>query len=221
MGFGEALGRFAQTDPKDELVKSPDGKVRLVEDSDTGDRLLIYLTPQGLRIEAIYDGNEIRMTQAQMARLFGRDQSVIARHLKRVEQMDGLPPETLYADSAYKGAHDQTYHRRLYTVDAINYVGFRVNSPQGILFRRWASDALGQIITKGFYIDKDRLKAPQQQSILDELRDTIREIGHRHKTSIAKFAEFARCARTMTDQPRRPATSSQLWKTNSYGPPLP
>jgi hypothetical protein len=178
MDFGEALSRLAQTDQKElnELVKSAEGKIRLIEDADTGDRLLIYMTPQGLRIEAIYDGSEIRMTQAQMSRLFGRDQSVIARHLKRIEQMDGLPPETLYAESAYKGVNDQTFHRRLYTVDAINYVGFRVNSPQGILFRRWASGALGQIIAKGFYIDKDRLKAPEQQSILDELRDTIREI---------------------------------------------
>lgn len=172
--FDEALERFAQVDPTELEAVGDNGRVRIIEDEDTGDRLAIYRTAQGLHVEAHYDGKELRMTQAQMSELFGRDQSVIARHLKRIEQMDGLPPDTLYAESAYKAPNGQTYHRRLYTIDAINYVGFRVNSPQGILFRRWASDTLGQILTKGFYIDKRKLKgAPDRFA---ELREIIRDI---------------------------------------------
>ena len=177
MEFDEALGRFAQTSP-DEIILPDGGKdeqrVRIILDDDTGDRLAIYSTAQGLHVEAHFDGKELRMTQSQMAALYGRDQSVIARHLKRIQQMDGLPPETLYAESAYNGANGQTFHRRLYTLDAVNYVGFRVNSPQGILYRRWASDTLSQILTKDFYIDKRKLKG--QPDRFAELREIIREI---------------------------------------------
>ena len=176
--FEAALERFASVTPKE--LGDEEQRVRLVKDERTGSTLAIYNSPQGLRVEANYDGREMRMTQAQMAELFGRDQSVIARHLKRIEQMDGLPPETLYAESAYEGANGQTFHRRLYTVDAINYVGFRVNSPEGILFRRWASDILGQIFAKGFFIDEERLKNPDDEGALVEFR----EIARRIRTSI-------------------------------------
>lgn len=174
LDFDEALGRLVQARPAEDQ-RQDDQRVRLIMDDDTGDRLVFYSTAQGLRVEAHYDGSEIRMTQAQMSRLFDRDQSVISRHLKRIEQMDGLPPETLYAESAYE-VGGQKHHRRLYTVDAINYVGFRVNSPQGILFRRWANEVLKKIIAKGFYIDEERLKNPDDDGVLAEFKETARRI---------------------------------------------
>ena len=177
MDFNKALERFVATDVRE--LKEENQKVRLVKDTKTGSNVAIYNSPKGLRLEAHFDGQEMRMTQAQMSNLFGRDQSVISRHLKRVEQMDGLPQETLYADSAYTGVNGQILHQRLYTVDAINYVGWRVNSPEGVLFRRWASEVLGQIMTKGFYIDEERLKNPN-----DEVLAEFKQIARRIRSSI-------------------------------------
>ena len=191
MDFNEALERFSKVKPQ-EIVES-DARVRLVRSQKTGSPLAIYQSPQGLRLESTLHGNDLMMSQAQMSALFGRDQSTISRHLKRIEQLDGIPPETLYADSAYKGANGQTFHERLYTVDAVNYVGFRVNSPEGILFRKWASGALSQIIAKGFYIDEERLKNPDDDGALAEFKAIARRIrasiqnSYRQVTNLCKL----------------------------------
>ena len=157
-------------------VKGSDQRVRIVLDPKSGSQMVLYTTQQGLRIEARFDGKDLLMTQAQMSSLFGRDQSVISRHLRRIELMDGLDPETLYADSAYVGVGGQTIHQRLYTVDAVNYVGWRVNSPQGQMFRAWANQILKQILTTGFYIDEERLKNPDDEGVLAEFKDSARRI---------------------------------------------
>jgi hypothetical protein len=174
LDLSAALERRADASSKE--IIDLEQKVKLTRSPKTGSPLAIYYSPQGLRLESTLHGNDLMMSQAQMSALFGRDQSTISRHLKRIEQLDGLPPETLYADSAYKGANGQTFHERLYTVDAINYVGFRVNSPEGIMFRKWASGALSQIIAKGFYIDEERLKNPDDEGSLSEFKAIARRI---------------------------------------------
>ncbi|MDO9589509.1 MAG: hypothetical protein Q7J13_16495 [Brevundimonas sp.] len=61
-----------------------DEPVHLVEREETGDRFLIYTDDRGLRVDLRYEGDALWMTQAQMARLFGRDVSVISRHIANV-----------------------------------------------------------------------------------------------------------------------------------------
>jgi hypothetical protein len=58
--------------------------VHLVEDAETGDRFLVYGTDRGLRLDIRYEGDTLWMTQAQIGQLFGRDQSVISRHVNNV-----------------------------------------------------------------------------------------------------------------------------------------
>ncbi|MHA7884942.1 hypothetical protein [Nitratireductor rhodophyticola] len=61
-----------------------DEPVHLVEDAETGDRFLIYDGEKGLRLDIRYEGETLWMTQEQIARLFGRDVSVISRHISNV-----------------------------------------------------------------------------------------------------------------------------------------
>lgn len=58
--------------------------VHLVEDPSTGDRFLVYGTDRGLKLDIRYEGDALWMTQAQIGELFGRDQSVISRHMNNV-----------------------------------------------------------------------------------------------------------------------------------------
>lgn len=154
------------------MTPVPTEPVRLVEDAATGDRLLIYGTEKGIRIELRYDGDTLWMTQGQIAELFGRDVSTISRHINNILEEGELAEDT----SLQKTQLSTGRPAALYSLDMIISVGYRVSSAQATLFRRWATDKLVQFATKGFVIDADQLKTPDARDRLTELREIIRDI---------------------------------------------
>lgn len=150
-----------------------DEPVHLVEREETGDRFLIYTDDKGLRVDLRYEGDALWMTQAQMARLFGRDVSVISRHIANVLEEGELSEET-----SLQKVQTSPVGRpgALYSLDMVISVGYRVSSAQATLFRRWATGVLVQFATKGFVVDVERLREPGQQDRINELRDIIRDI---------------------------------------------
>lgn len=149
------------------------GPVTLHEDETTGDRFLIYGTDKGLRLDIRYLGESLWMTQAQIAELFGRDVSVISRHIANVIEEGELPEEGNLQKMQIAGA---TRPVALYSLDIVISVGYRVSSAQATLFRRWATEKLVQFATKGFVIDSARLKEPDNSDRIAELREIIRDI---------------------------------------------
>jgi hypothetical protein len=147
--------------------------VHLVEDPATGDRFLVYGTDKGLKLDIRYEGETLWMTQAQIAALFGRDQSVISRHVNNVleegELNEGGNMQKMHIASSTKPV-------TLYSLDMIISVGYRVSSAHATLFRRWATQKLVQFATKGFVIDAERLKQPENVDRVVELREIIRDI---------------------------------------------
>ncbi|MGD9912800.1 MAG: RhuM family protein [Rhizobiaceae bacterium] len=149
------------------------GPVELVEDPETGDRLLVYSDAKGLRIDIRFEGETLWMTQAQIAQLFGRDQSVISRHIASIVQEGELSSEgnmqkVHIASSAKPVA--------LHSLDMVISVGYRVSSTQATLFRRWATGILVQYAKSGFVVDSARLKQPETVDRVAELREIIRDI---------------------------------------------
>lgn len=154
------------------MTSVPAEPVHLVEDATTGDRLLIYGTDKGIRIELRYDGDTLWMTQAQIAELFGRDVSSISRHINNIIEEGELIEEA----SLQKAQISIGRPAALYSLDMIISVGYRVSSAQATLFRRWATDKLVQFATKGFVIDVDQLKEPAARDRVTELKEIIRDI---------------------------------------------
>lgn len=147
--------------------------VVLHEDEKTGDRFLVYGTDKGLRLDIRYAGETLWMTQAQIAELFGRDVSVISRHVANVVEEGELAEEGNLQKMQIAGA---TRPVTLYSLDMVISVGYRVSSAQATLFRRWATEKLVQFATKGFVVDSVRLKQPENASRVAELREIIRDI---------------------------------------------
>ena len=177
MDFEEALERFAQTDPNEvEAAIAEDERgqpVQLVED-DAGDRFLIYATDGGAKLELRFSG-EPWLTQAQMAEIFGVTVPTVNEHIQRFIS-DGELDDSVIRKFRITARDGKRYEVNHYGLDVSFYVGYRVNSAQGILFRRWATDILIQYATKGFVIDRVRLKDPGDQDRIDELRDIIADI---------------------------------------------
>lgn len=147
--------------------------VHLVEDPDTGDRFLVYGTERGLKLDIRYEGDALWMTQAQIVELFGRDQSVISRHMNNVLAEGELDEEGNMHKVHIAGS---TKPVTLYSLDMIISVGYRCSSAQATLFRKWATQKLVQFATKGFVVDADRLKRPENADRVAELREIIRDI---------------------------------------------
>ncbi|MEK6636613.1 MAG: RhuM family protein [Pseudomonadota bacterium] len=146
--------------------------VHLVEDGDSGARFLIYGADKGPVVELRYEGDRLWMTQGQMSDLFGRDVSVISRHISAILEEDELDESNLQKMQIATSAKPIT----LYSLDMVISVGYRVSSAQATLFRRWATDKLVQFATKGFVIDRVRLKKPDARDRVAELREIIRDI---------------------------------------------
>lgn len=147
--------------------------VHLIEQAETGDRFLIYTDDKGVRVDLRYDGDALWMTQGQMAQLFGRDVSVISRHITNILEEGELNEET-----SLQKLQTSPLGRpgTLYSLDMVISVGYRVSSAQATVFRRWATSVLVRFATSGFVVDVERLKEAGQQDRIAELRDIIRDI---------------------------------------------
>ena len=146
--------------------------VVLHEDERTGDRFLVYGTEKGARLDIRYEGETLWMTQSQIAELFGRDVSTVSRHIGNVFEEGELDETT----SLQKVQTTTGRPATLYNLDVVISVGYRVSSAQATVFRRWATGILVQFAKKGFVVDSQRLKQPENADRIAELRDIIRDI---------------------------------------------
>lgn len=146
--------------------------VHLQEDETTGDRFLVYGDGTGVHVEVNYEGDQLWMTQAQIAELFARDRSTITKHINNIIEEGELDEAT----SVQKLHKSQGRPTAIYSLDMVISVGYRVASKQATMFRRWATDTLVQFATKGFVVDAPRLKNPENRDRIKELRDIIRDI---------------------------------------------
>jgi DNA ligase (NAD+) len=117
----------------------------------------------------------------QIAELFGRDKSVISRHLKRIFETEELDKNSVVAFFATTATDGKTYNIEHFNLDAILSVGYRVNSKRGIEFRRWASHLLKDYLIKGYTVNNQRLLTVGLDEIsrcLDVLNQTLLSHGH-------------------------------------------
>lgn len=165
----ERLGQLGKEKPPETDLGGE--KLRLVED-DTGHRALIYATDNGINVDLRYEGDTFWATQAQMAEMFGIDRTVVGRHIANVFK-EGELPEVGNVQIMHISSTKPT---KLYALNVMISVGYRVESKLGTMFRVWATERLVQILTKGFYVDKERLKNQGEPDVLDEFREIAREI---------------------------------------------
>ena len=102
--------------------------------------IVIYNSPENLtQIEVKFDNETVWLSLNQIAALFGRDKSVISRHLKKIYNENELIFETTVAKNATTANDGKTYEVDYFSLNAIISVGYRVNSKQGTQFRQSAT----------------------------------------------------------------------------------
>lgn len=127
-------------------------------DPDRGE-VVVYQEGRGrARLEVRLAGETVWLSLSQMAELFGRDKSVISRHLKGVFDSGELARKSVVAKSATTAADGKTYQVEYFNLDAILSVGYRVNSKRGTQFRIWATQTLREHLLRGYTLNERRLR---------------------------------------------------------------
>jgi hypothetical protein len=140
-------------------------------------KALIYTTAKGARLELRYDGETMWLSQSEIAELFQVTRESVNMHLSSIFEDGELDREATCKESLQvrnEGSREVKRKILLHNLDAIISIGYRVNSKQGTLFRKWATSALVQLATKGFVVDSEKLKGHADR--LRELRQIIQDI---------------------------------------------
>ncbi|MBO7124278.1 MAG: virulence RhuM family protein, partial [Bacteroidales bacterium] len=155
-------------------------------DSSPKSEIILYQPNETVSLEVRMESETVWLSQAQMAELFGKDQSVIARHISNVfkegEQEKESNMQILHNTlSKYKPT-------TLYSLDVIISVGYRVKSQRGVLFRKWANSVLREYLLRGYAVNHrfERIEQNMQEHI-QKYDDILQE----HQNKIDFFVRTA------------------------------
>ena len=111
-------------------------------------------------------------------------------HLRNIFEERELTQDSVVKDSLTTASDGKKYATKLYNLDAILAVGFRVRSPRGTQFRRWANTVLKEFLVKGFAMDDERLKQADEWDYFDEWLARIRDIRAAEKRFYQKIKDI-------------------------------
>ncbi len=121
--------------------------------------VVVYQSPDGqIRVDVQLAEDTVWLTIGQMAQLFGRDRTVISKHLRNVFAHKELDRSSVSAKNARTATDGKTYDVEFFNLDAILSVGYRVNSQRGSQFRIWATHTLREHLLRGFTLHDQRLR---------------------------------------------------------------
>ena len=151
----------------------------------SGGQFLVYQTQDGkLKLDVRFQGESVWLTQQHMAALFQTSVPNISMHIRNVFAEGELTAGSVVKESLTTAADSKNYATKFYNLDVIISVGYRVKSLRGTQFRIWATQRLREYIVKGFVLDDERLKNPDQSfDYFEELMRRIQDI----RTSERRF----------------------------------
>jgi len=150
--------------------------------------ILIYTNQEGnIKIDVRLQEETVWLTQEQMALLFNRDRSVITKHIGKIFS-EGELDEKSNVQKMHISTSDKPI--KIYNLDVVISVGYRVKSQQGTQFRIWATQRLKEYIIKGFTLNDDRFKTGTSMNYFNELQNRIREIRISEKFFYQKIKDI-------------------------------
>lgn len=159
--------------------------------------IIIYSPAKGGGLEVKLQDETIWLDQAQMAKLFGRDRTVITRHLRNIFESNELDEK-----SNVQKMHIAFSDRPViyYNLDVIISVGYRVNSKRGTQFRIWATQVLKEHLIKGFTVNQKRLIEQSQR--FNDLQNAVALLGRVVENRQLASPEAAGLLKVITDYMR-------------------
>ncbi len=160
---------------------------------ESGDFLFYKTEDATTRVRLLVHDKTVWMTQAEMAELFEVTKQNISLHVRNILKENELERASVvkeYLTTAEDGKQYRTQHHRL---EMILAVGYRVRSPRGTQFRRWATGTLQEYLLKGFVLDDERLKAAETtfgEDYFEELLERVRDIRASERRFYQKITDI-------------------------------
>lgn len=143
--------------------------------------IILYQPDEEIKLDVRLENETVWLSIDEMSHLFGRDISVIGKHIRNIFKEGELIKDSVWAKFAYTASDGKTYQVDYYNLDVIISVGYRVKSQRGTQFRQWANKVLKEYLLKGYSINQrinqlenkmdSRLTAHDQQ--LEELTNKV------------------------------------------------
>jgi hypothetical protein len=175
-------------------------------------QVILYTSEDGKsQIQLRAEGGTVWLSQLEMAELFQTSKQNIAKHLKAIFADQELSEAAVVNHWLTTAADGKSYRVAHYNLDAILAVGYRVRSPRGVQFRRWASTVLKEYLLKGFAMDDERLKNPDgRPDYFDEMLARIRDIRASEKRFYQKVRDLFALS---SDYDKTDAATQQFFAT--------
>ncbi len=126
---------------------------------------ILLFENQEVKLEVDLDEETVWLTQKQMAKLFGKDENTINEHINNVFKEKELDENT---STGISGKSTGGRKPKVFNLDVIISVGYRVKSKNGVVFRKWANKVLKEYLIEGYAINQKRLKLLQRKvSVID------------------------------------------------------
>ena len=139
-------------------------------------KIVVYQSDDNVRLEVQTDGETVWLTLGQMSQLFGRDASVIGKHVRNVFAEGELPEEGFRQILPKNG---KGRPETIFALDVVISVGYRVKSLQGTRFRQWATRILREMLLRRYEELKDLVRLEKRVDALEGDVVQIRQ-GMRH-----------------------------------------
>lgn len=170
--------------------------------SDDAPKLIIYPAKDGrpdirLRVE----GGTVWLTQLEIAELFATSKQNVSLHINNILKEKELSGVSVVKESLTTASDGKAYRTKLFNLEMILAIGYRVKSPRGTQFRQWATTHLSEFLVKGFMLDDERLKNPGHWDYFDELLARIREIRASEKRFYQKVRDLFALSLDYQDDP--------------------
>ena len=157
----------------------------------TMSNMIIYTSQDGkTRLDLQVDGGTVWLTQHEIAALFQTTKQNVSLHAKNICSEGELTESAVIKDFLITAADGKDYWAKVYNLEIILAIGYRVRSPRGTQFRQWATSHLKEFLVKGFVMDDERLKNPGGWDYFDELLARIREIRASEKRFYQKVRDL-------------------------------
>jgi hypothetical protein len=156
-----------------------------------GNSVILYQTEDGqTRLEVRLAQETVWLSQSQMAELFQTSIPNVSMHIRNVFTERELTQDSVVKEFLTTAADGKKYRTKLYNLDVIISVGYRVKSHRGTQFRIWATQRLREYIVKGFALDDERLKRRGGGNYFEELLARIRDIRSSEKVFWRKVLDI-------------------------------
>ena len=136
---------------------------------------IVLFENQGVKLEVNMKDDTVWLTQKQMSELFGKDRRTITRHIQNIYKDEELEENAVCSFFEHTATDGKKYKVQYYNLDMIISVGYRVNSKQGIAFRKWTTKILKDYMLKGYAVYRIRLEYLEKTIKLIDIANRIDE----------------------------------------------